>query len=406
MMSHHTIERAFFASLSIASEQRRVDIAAECSAKYFAHTILKDFAQDFVDDPAHFNITEIAIRRRQERELTAILQCSEGHPEHLLLRVKENYLARQIERIVLETKMMPNGLERFLHVRDETESILRELQVSSVDNSHERFLHSLNGTNMTKTGMITLDKWLGGFEDGDYVIIGARPSVGKTAFAASLARSAVKYERVSTVLFSYEMEDWKVRRRILANEVSVSVQDIRLNRMTDKQRHMILNASELYKGYPLQIVTSAGMPGAVLANRIKLSRAKLFIIDYIQKVPVDGDTFARVTEASRLLQEAAKSTGKIVVALAQLSRGADDDRLPRLSDLRDSGYLEQDADVVILLHQERKSALEDVVQIQLVGAKNREGSTMIHTMSFHRPFSRFFDMETHYRDQQDRQVSF
>lgn len=209
------------------------------------------------------------------------------------------------------------------------------------------------------TGLVDLDEALGGLAATDLVIIAGRPSMGKTALATTIARNVAGAGK-SVGFFSLEMSDEQQAQRILAGETGVSANDQRRGNIGAHAMASLIDAASRVKDLPLYIDDSPGLSvPQVRARAIRLQRRHglaLLVIDYLQLM-VGGKAENRVQEVSAItkaLKELAKSLRVPVVALSQLSRAVEsrEDKRPQLSDLRESGTIEQDADVVMFCYRD------------------------------------------------------
>jgi replicative DNA helicase len=247
------------------------------------------------------------------------------------------------------------------------------------------------------SGFPDLDRLTAGFRPGQLVIIGARPSVGKTSLAMNIAERVAVDGGISTAVFSLEMSTKELLFRMLCCRARVDSMAATRG-LTDRDSiARILAAGQRIKKAPLQIVDTGGLTIAKLSSIArKLSqrhRIRLLIVDYLQLLRCESRSLDnRTTEITRIsngLKLLARELNCVVIAPAQLNRDLEKDkRAPRLSDLRDSGSLEQDADIVGLLHRD-VNADGDVVPVELNIAKNRNGPTGKVHLVFRKSFTRF-----------------
>ena len=215
-------------------------------------------------------------------------------------------------------------------------------------------------------------------EPGDFVIIGARPSVGKTSFAMQQAFLQAQTKRVG--FFSLETSDKKLIDRLVANRGEISFESIKRHSLTDAACEMVAHMSKTWAGSQLDIIPASGLTVSDV-RAISLShRYEVIYIDYLQLLSSPSgakqqSSFDRVSQISKDLHAFSQGTGTTVVALSQLSRG---ERLkngkeppPQLSDLRESGQIEQDADVVIFLFKENPGFMKSRRVLKV--AKNKDG---------------------------------
>ncbi|TFB49830.1 replicative DNA helicase [Cryobacterium tagatosivorans] len=253
------------------------------------------------------------------------------------------------------------------------------------------------------TGFADLDELTNGFHGGQLIIVAARPALGKSTLALDFARSASIHHDMPSIFFSLEMGRSEIAMRLLAAEASVPLQSMRKGTVDARDWTTIAQTRGRINDAPLYIDDSPNM--TLVEIRAKCRRLKqrvglkMVIIDYLQLMTSGKRVESRqqeVSEFSRALKLLAKELQVPVIALSQLNRGPEQraDKMPAISDLRESGSLEQDADMVILLH--RESAYEKdnprAGEADLIVAKHRNGPTRTVTVAFHGHYSRFADM--------------
>jgi replicative DNA helicase len=253
------------------------------------------------------------------------------------------------------------------------------------------------------TGFFKLDKLTSGFQKSELIILAARPSMGKTAFALNIARNAAVECQIPVAFFSLEMSKEQLVMRLLCSEARIDSIQLRDGSISKLDWDRLKNAGSTLYEAPIFIDDSYN--NSVLSIRAKSRRLKmenglgLVIIDYLQLIKVMRTSERRdldVSEISRSLKGLAKEIAIPVVALSQLNRQSErrDDKRPRLSDLRESGALEQDADVVAFIHREnafkKKGELSfDQGTAELIIAKQRNGPTDSIHLTFLDAYARF-----------------
>jgi replicative DNA helicase len=253
------------------------------------------------------------------------------------------------------------------------------------------------------TGFAELDELTNGLHPGQMIIVAARPAMGKSTLGLDFARSAAIKNNLTTAFFSLEMSQSEIVMRLLSAEAQVWLHSIRSGRMTDEDwRRVVAKTAQLSEA-PLYIDDSPNLTMMEIrakARRLKQRHdLKLVVIDYMQLMTSGKKVESRqleVSEFSRQIKLLAKELGIPVVALSQLNRGPEqrNDKKPMLSDLRESGSLEQDADMVILLHREDVYNKEERIgEADLIVAKHRNGPTKTITTAFQGHYSRFVDMQ-------------
>jgi replicative DNA helicase len=234
------------------------------------------------------------------------------------------------------------------------------------------------------TGFRDLDELLSGLQQGNLVIVAARPGVGKSSFATNVARNAAVESRVPVAMFSLEMSRWEIGMRLLCGEAGVPWDRIRGRRVGADDWSRIVQAAEVLHDAPLSIVDAGNVTIVdIRAKARRLSARKqglgLIIVDYLQLMShhrrVDNRQ-QEIAEITRSLKLLAKELKIPVIAVSQLNRDPErrQDKRPQLSDLRESGAIEQDSDVVMFIHRDdsdpAKKGLAD-----LIVAKHRNGPT-------------------------------
>jgi len=254
------------------------------------------------------------------------------------------------------------------------------------------------------TGFIELDELTHGFHPGQLIIVAARPAVGKSTIALDFARHASVKADKPTIFFSLEMGRAEIAMRLLSAETSIPLQSMRKGTIGDNEWARLAQVRGQINDSPLFIDDSPNLTLVEirakcrrLAQRVGL---KMVVIDYIQLMTSGKKVESRqqeVSEFSRALKLLAKELQVPVIALSQLNRQAEQtkDKKPEISHLRESGSLEQDADVVILLHREGIGERDHprAGEADIILAKQRSGPTGTVTVAFQGQYSRFMNMK-------------
>lgn len=249
------------------------------------------------------------------------------------------------------------------------------------------------------TGYYDFDDMTGGLQGGELLILAARPSMGKTSFALNLVERVASLGH-GTAFFSLEMSSQQVIQNMLCCRSQIDGQAMRQGRITDQQyRRLQEEAERLYEA-DIFVDDSPGL--SITQMRAKARRMKqkhnieMIVVDYLQLMTAGGRVESRqqeISTISRGLKGISRELNVPVIALSQLNRDVEnrDDHKPRMSDLRESGAIEQDADVIMLLHREEyfKPTEENAGLAQLIIAKQRNGPTGEVTLRFFRQFMRF-----------------
>ncbi len=250
------------------------------------------------------------------------------------------------------------------------------------------------------TGFSYLDGILGGLQRSDLIILAARPSVGKTAFALDIARHAAVLEAKSVGIFSLEMSDAQLMDRILSMQVGVGLWDLRMGRISDEVFTRLSDAFGILSEANLYIDDTPGiniMEMRAKARKLKIEKGlDLIIVDYLQLIEGRSkeNRVQEVSEISRFLKNLARELDVPVLALSQLSRAVEQrgDGTPQLSDLRESGSIEQDADVVIFLSKIGGED-ENSQNRKLFISKHRNGPTGEEELFFVKEQARFREID-------------
>src|ERR1700733_12436750 len=253
------------------------------------------------------------------------------------------------------------------------------------------------------TGVVELDDVTNGLHPGQMVIVAARPGVGKSTLALDFLRSCSIKHQMASVIFSLEMSKSEIVMRLLSAEAKIKLADMRSGRMSDDDwRRLARRMSEISEA-PMYIDDSPNLTMMEIrakARRLRQkSELKLIVVDYLQLM-TSGKKFEsrqqEVSEFSRSLKLLAKELEVPVVAMSQLNRGPEQrtDKKPMLSDLRESGAIEQDSDLVILLHRPDAFERDDPRggEADLILAKHRNGPTKTVTVAHQLHLSRFANM--------------
>lgn len=253
------------------------------------------------------------------------------------------------------------------------------------------------------TGFLELDRLLGGLDPGQLVLIAGRPSIGKSTLALDFVRSAAVRQNKPTLLMSFEMTEAEVMMRFVSAEARVPLHFLRAGQLSDDDWVKVAQTAAKVQEAPLYVNDSCASSirhvVAEARRAVAEDNVSLIVVDYLQLLHIDRRVESRqqeVSEISRALKRLAIELSVPVVAVSQLSRAPEMrmDKRPVLSDLRDSGGLEQDADVVIFAHREDYYDKESprAGEADLIVAKQRNGPTDIVTVAAQLHFSRFADM--------------
>ena len=236
------------------------------------------------------------------------------------------------------------------------------------------------------TGFVDLDKMTTGLQDSDLIIVAARPSMGKTAFALCMARNAAAKGK-KVMIFSLEMSRQQLTQRLISMEAMINAQNLRNGELVPEDWKEISKAADSLNNMKIFIDDTSGIQITEMKNKCRRLKEQdgldLIIIDYLQLMSLGTAAENRqqeVSAISRMLKQMARELDCPVVALSQLSRATEkgrSDHRPMLADIRDSGAIEQDADVVMFLYRDEKYDLETEKpgECEVIVAKQRNGPT-------------------------------
>ena len=264
------------------------------------------------------------------------------------------------------------------------------------------------------TGFSTLDKYITGLNKSDFILIGARPAMGKTSFALNLAQNVTMYAKKKCIFFSLEMSKKQLADRLLASFAGIPSQKLLTGELDKDEWARLGNAAGAFNDVELYLDDTASITVPEIKSRVmRLKNVDIIIIDYlslIQAATKRDNRAQEVSEITRHLKMLAKDVMIPVVCCAQLNRGTEGrgkSHKPQLSDLRESGSIEQDADIVMFLYREEyyKGELDeekqedvDISKTELIVAKNRHGPTGSIEMTFDKEFTRFRTIDKQYEN--------
>ena len=259
------------------------------------------------------------------------------------------------------------------------------------------------------TGIGDLDRMITGLNRSDLIILAARPGMGKTSFALNIARNVACQAKKTVAFFSLEMSKEQLASRLLSSEAMVGGTKLRTGKLTDEEWQRLIPASDVLKNADMYLDDTSTITITEMKARLRrLKQVDLVVIDYLQLMASGRRIDNRVQEISaitRNLKIMAKELNVPIITLSQLSRASEQrtgDHRPQLSDLRDSGSIEQDADIVLFLFREgyydRENGEENAPQADVnagecIVAKNRHGETSTVKLHWQGEFMRFTGVE-------------
>ena len=315
------------------------------------------------------------------------------------LRAAGDRLIRESAVLTLSVDQIVSNAEAGLTVEASKDDVQSSKSVVGrfIDSTQERFNRKGKLSGIT-SGFFHLDQKTDGFQLGELTIIAARPSIGKTAIAIAIANAACINERVPTLFVSLEMSDESIVRRMVSSVGSVPMQSIKTGDLDQGGMKAMSMASGKIAGSPIQFVSGSSISNissvtAVIRRAVRKWKVQLVIIDYLQKIhgsrAAEKKTY-EIAEVSGKLKAVATDTKTAIVALAQLNRENEKDkgRIPRLTDLADSGQIERDADLVLLLNRDRNEPQGEAV---IAIAKQRDGECGLVNLWYEGQYCRFTD---------------
>jgi replicative DNA helicase len=361
------------------------DIISELDPKYF---YLSDHQKVF-KSMAKLNNEEIPVDEefikkdlsadenfREDTLIEILSSTSSANINHYIKEIKDLYFRREVISLSHNIKQMASDSE---HTMESIEDKMQSDLFSIVSNKSEKDFKDANDISSatidylamlkkkgnkfltgTDTGFFGLNKMTTGFQEGDLVIIGARPSMGKTAFALSMMLKNLE-NGIGVAMFSLEMPAEHLMMRLLSMKTSINLQDLRVGNLDDDQLSKVSYALNEFKSRDLFVYDEGNLNINDLKSKAKKIKIKhpnigMIIIDYLQLMGGSSgkDRHLEVSEISRGLKLLARSLKVPIVALSQLNRNVDarPNRRPIMSDIRESGSIEQDADIIIFIYRD------------------------------------------------------
>jgi replicative DNA helicase len=320
-----------------------------------------------------------------------------------LLRVSNEIIATIYDDTRESRKVLEEAERRIFDIAESQQSeAFRKAKdiVQETVEAIERLYKTKDSYTGIPSGFPDLDNMLSGFQDSELIIIGARPSVGKTALALTMAAHMAIHQHVPVGFFTAEMSNMALMQRLIAAEARIGSQTIRTGMLKPSDFKSLTDAAGLIYEAPLWINDTPNIPLLDLRAQARRMVAQMGIrilfIDYITLITSENTELPRheqVAEISRSLKALARELKVPIVALSQLTRDSEGKR-PSLASIRESGSIEQDADVVIFLHRERGSDRTgeehpSVVETELVVAKQRNGPVGTVKIAFVPKYTKF-----------------
>jgi replicative DNA helicase len=322
-----------------------------------------------------------------------LMQLSLKIPEIVDDKITIEQKVDQVNQLLIENKITKNT-ESPKSIKDILSIVKQELQDAN-----------LIEQKLIKTGFNNIDERLNGFKDGDLIIVAGRPGMGKTTWALNIATNNILKGKV-VLIFSLEMTNEQLIKKIVSSESGLSMKSLLTGNLTANEWDRFNAFEKTLSGSNLYVYDKSPITIETLVNKTKAIQSikdiDLIVVDYLQllmtsnKAPSNSDSrAASMTYISNLLKGLAKDVGCPVISLSQLNRGVEArvDKRPVLSDLRDSGSIEQDADMVIMLYREEYYDSLNTGLAEVIVRKNRLGETGEFNLAFDGATSKFLDPE-------------
>lgn len=293
------------------------------------------------------------------------------------------------------------GVFQILEQQETSQKIeIKDILLDTFDRINQR-LELRGAISGLATGFRDLDNKTNGLQPTELVILAARPSMGKTAFVLNVAEAVADRSQAGVVIFSLEQSKLELAERFLCIRGRLDMHKLRKGDLDENERDLLLRVSSELSELPLYIDDQAGRSmsqiGAICRRLKRKSDIRMVIIDYLQLIEPEDKKAPReqqIAQITRRLKFLAKELSVPVMALAQLNRGVElrEDKRPRLADLRESGAIEQDADIVMFLHRpEMYDPADSPGKAEVIVAKHRNGPTGIVELGFEKQHMRFQD---------------
>ncbi len=246
------------------------------------------------------------------------------------------------------------------------------------------------------TGIFKIDDEMSGLHKTDFILLAARPSIGKTALALQIINKAAIDMKIPSLFLTLEMSPEQLMKRVSLSRAGISVSKARSGLFEDSEFGRITETVADINDSPLYIESAIGSTMEQLTAKVKAAKMRhnieFVVIDYLGLVTGKGSEYEKITRASQLGKMLAVQTNLPLLAVHQLNRNANNDQ-PTMNELRSSGQLEQDADVIILLHRDKKEPIENC---KIIIEKNRHGKTGVIHQQWNGPLNRI-EEPTQYR---------
>jgi replicative DNA helicase len=370
----------------VSDELRRRDLMAYVGGQEYMIQLAESFAE-------WANAEHYARIVRDRGMLRDLIRCSSEITEMAFANVEEakDILDHAEQKIFEVTERRVSG--QVIEIREAMRRLSQQLEFKDEG--------ALTGL---PTGFIQLDEYTSGFQPGDLVIVAARPSMGKTALGLNMAKNAAAEHHRPVLFFSMEMSTAQIAQRLVCSHGhGIDAQRLRRRMLSPEEQRSLLDACSEFEQAPLFLDDTPGMTAMELRSKARrvAQRHKIeaVFVDYLQLMhtPQAENRQVEIANISRGLKSLGRELNIPIIALAQLNRMPEgrSDKRPLMSDLRESGAIEQDADVILLIHREEyyhpeKDEVKGLAEIII--AKQRNGPTGTVNLQFNKKFTRFSNL--------------
>ncbi len=361
---------------------------------------------DRVGGPAYVaNLTSIVPSSANVEYYARIVQ--EQSVRRSLIRLSSEMSVRARDESVESNVVLDEAQARIFEISQNRQSTnyrsMKELVPDAIT-MIERLFKNKDQTTGIPSGFNDLDQMTSGFQNSEFIVIGARPSVGKTALALSMAAHVALDKHTPAAFFSLEMADTAIMQRLISSEARIRSEQVRTGLLKPSDFNALMDAASRIYEAPLYLVDSPNMrllELRTMARRLCAEKAvKVIFIDYLTLVTHDNQELPRweqISGISRSFKALARELRIPIIALSQLKREAEG-KQPTLADLRESGSIEQDADLILFLHRDReydkkKDERSPVIETELIVAKQRNGPVGKTTIAFLPSYTRFENLD-------------
>lgn len=396
-------QKLFFAMARLYAEHKSIDlitVTEKCKELGYTDDVtdLEVIRQMVALVTTSANIRQYVQVVKDKSTLRQMIQVSEQI-------ANDAYLGNMDTEVLYEK--MEGELFRFLQTRRGTQELtpIDQVVAKALDMIEEAIANEGNITGVP-TGFTDLDNILTGLHGSELILVAARPAMGKTAFVLNIASHVAIKKRIPVAIFSLEMGQEQLATRIIALDSMVDSQNIRIGRLSDDELEKVAESADRLAASPMMIDDTPAVTVAEVRAKCRKTKQQygdlgLIIIDYLQLMSGGGRTESRqqeVADISRSLKGLAKELDVPIIALSQLSRAVEarDDHKPRMSDLRESGSIEQDADVVMFIYRDEYYHPDTTTKpgtAEIIIGKQRSGATGSIDLAWIGKYTKFANKE-------------